>query len=159
MSGMAAPPATPVFASLTHAEVLAAIHRAAFPADEAWSANVMRLQLGLPAAFGFLHLEAGLVLARVAAEESEILTIGVIPARRGAGLGSGLLRAAMDHAALRGATSMFLEVAVTNAPARALYSKFGFQPVGLRRRYYSNGTDALVLRSTLPPELSRNTLP
>ena len=46
---------------------------------------------------------------------------------------------------------MFLEVAVTNDAARALYVRHGFTEAGLRRRYYTDGTDALILRSTLPP--------
>ena len=44
---------------------------------------------------------------------------------------------------------MFLEVAVTNEAARALYAAHGFTAGRLRRRYYSDGTDALILRSTL----------
>ena len=46
---------------------------------------------------------------------------------------------------------MFLEVAVTNHAARALYAAHGFTEAGLRRHYYSDGTDALILRSTLTP--------
>jgi ribosomal-protein-alanine N-acetyltransferase len=56
----------------------------------------------------------------------------------------------MNRAAAQGAVAMFLEVAVTNTAARALYAAHGFTEAGLRRRYYSDGTDALVLRSTLP---------
>ena len=90
-----------------------------------------------------------MILARVAADEAEILTLAVDPGQRRRGLGSALLRAAMDRAAGLGAMSMFLEVAVTNHAARALYAAHGFIEAGLRRRYYSDGTDALVLRSTL----------
>jgi len=38
---------------------------------------------------------------------------------------------------------------VTNDAARSLYAAHGFAEAGLRRRYYSDGTDALVLRSGL----------
>ncbi len=39
-----------------------------------------------------------------------------------------------------------LEVRLSNAPARALYQRFGFRPVGIRPRYYSdNGEDALIM--------------
>jgi ribosomal-protein-alanine N-acetyltransferase len=46
---------------------------------------------------------------------------------------------------------MFLEVSDTNHPARALYQRFGFQRVGLRRGYYPGGGNALVLRRDLSP--------
>lgn len=134
-----------------HATLLAAIHRAAFPLAESWSADVIAMQLGLPATFGLLHRTGGMILARVAADEGEVLTLAVLPAHRRAGLGTALLRAAMDRAAGMGARAMFLEVAVTNHGARGLYAAHGFREAGLRRRYYSDGTDALVLRSTLTP--------
>jgi len=90
-----------------------------------------------------------MILARVAADEAEILTLAVTPAARRRGLGTALLRAAMHRARDLGATAMFLEVAVTNQPARALYASLGFSEAGSRRHYYSDGTDALILRSTL----------
>jgi ribosomal-protein-alanine N-acetyltransferase len=101
------------------------------------------------AAFGLLHSAGGMILARVAADEAEILTLAVAPEQRRGGVGSALLSAAMDRAAERGAVRMFLEVAVTNDAARALYSAHGFTEAGLRRQYYTDGTDALILRSTL----------
>jgi ribosomal-protein-alanine N-acetyltransferase len=39
-----------------------------------------------------------------------------------------------------------LEVRLSNMPARRLYEKYGFRPVGIRPRYYSdNGEDALIM--------------
>lgn len=136
-------------ASGAHAALLAEIHAAAFPAPDVWSRDVMSLQLDLPTTFGLIHAAGGFILGRVTVDEAEVLTIAVIPAQRRAGLGARLLRAAMDHAARAWATTMFLEVAVTNQPARALYEAHGFVRVGLRRHYYSDGTDALVLRAPL----------
>jgi ribosomal-protein-alanine N-acetyltransferase len=132
-----------------HAAALAAIHCAAFPSKEAWSADVIALQLGLPGAFGLIDPEGGMVLARVVADEAEILTIAVLPAARRHGLGRALLRTAMDRAAERGAREMFLEVAIANGAARALYAALGFTQVGRRRGYYPGGGDALILRADL----------
>ena len=136
-------------ATIAHAGIMAEIHRAAFPTD-AWSRDVMILQLGLPLTFGYIHSLGGMILCRVAADEAEILTLAVHPGQQRMGLGSMLLGAAMERAGSLGAGSMFLEVAVTNQAARALYAKHGFTEAGLRRRYYSDGTDALILRSGLP---------
>jgi ribosomal-protein-alanine N-acetyltransferase len=55
----------------------------------------------------------------------------------------------MVRATELGAASMFLEVAVTNHAAQALYHAHGFIEAGLRRHYYADGTNALILRSTL----------
>ena len=149
---MASPPiAGPIVpATRVHAGVMAEIHAAAFSKADAWSRDVMILQLELPATFGLIHSDGGMILARVAADESEILTLAVHPDHRRRGIGALLLGAAMARAAGLGATSMFLEVAVTNEAARGLYARHGFAEAGLRRRYYADGTDALVLRSTLP---------
>jgi hypothetical protein len=60
-------------------EVMAAIHAAAFAPADAWSAEVFDLQLAMPNIFGLLHQKGGLILARVAADEAEILTLAVVP--------------------------------------------------------------------------------
>ena len=53
-----------------------------------------------------------------------------------------LMRLALDL----NARVMTLEVRLSNGPARALYQQFGFRPVGVRPRYYSdNGEDALIM--------------
>jgi ribosomal-protein-alanine N-acetyltransferase len=97
-----------------------------------------------------------MVLARVTVDEAEILTIAVDPVAQSQGLGRDLLQTAMDEAARRGAAAMFLEVSVSNAPARALYKAAGFSRVGRRRAYYIGGGDALILRASLsPPDIDR----
>lgn len=138
-------------AGAPHAEAFAAIHAAAFPTGERWEPGSMALHLAQPGAFGFIAVAGGLVLARVAADESEVLTLGVAPFARRAGLGRALLRRAMAEAARRGAVSMVLEVADANVAARTLYAAAGFVAVGGRRGYYPGGGDALVLRAPLIP--------
>ena len=93
----------------------------------------------------------GFMLARVVADEAEILTLAVDPRRQGRGVGRLLLQAAMGDARRRGAVAMFLEVAPSNAAALALYGSAGFVQVGRRPRYYPGGGDALVLRGPLNP--------
>ena len=134
-----------------HAEALAAIHAAAFPPDEAWSATVISLHAGLPGGFGFIDASGGMVLARTVMDEAEILTLAVLPQARRQGLGYRLLQAAMTRAAGTDARIMFLEVAEDNIPARTLYARCGFIAVGRRKRYYANGDDALVMRVSLMP--------
>lgn len=129
-----------------HAAALAAIHAASFPSGEQWDAGAMTAQLSQPGVFGWLEDSGGLILARVAADEAEVLTLAVVPEARRRGVGRMLLTQACAEAAARGAATMFLEVAADNDAARALYAALGFRPVGQRRAYYPGGVDALVLR-------------
>lgn len=137
-------------ATSAYAVAMAAIHGASFPAGEQWGPDAIALQLGLPGAFGFVAASGGFILARVAADESEILTLAVDPAARRSGLGRALVERSMAEAATRGAAMMYLEVSELNAAARALYAACGFVEIGRRRRYYGGRTDALVLRATIP---------
>lgn len=136
-------------ASIAHADALAHIHARAFSPGERWGRDAMALQLGLPGAFGFITAQGGMALARVVADEAEILTIAVDPAVHRHGLGRALLRRIMVEATAAGAARLFLEVSQANLAARALYAGCGFEEVGRRRSYYRDGSDALVLRATL----------
>jgi ribosomal-protein-alanine N-acetyltransferase len=138
-----------IAASIADAPALAALHAATFAEAERWGPDAIRLMLEMPGAFG-LHLPGeGFVLARVAADEAEILTIAVMPGARRKGCGGMLLAGAMAGAVARGAATMFLEVSAHNAAARAIYDAAGFAEAGRRRRYYPDGADALVLRRSL----------
>jgi ribosomal-protein-alanine N-acetyltransferase len=95
----------------------------------------------------------GFVIVRSAADEAEILTIGV----RGAGRRRGYGRMLMDEALRRlyrdRLASCFLEVDEANEPALGLYRKLGFAKVGSRKGYYQaaggEARTALVMRLQL----------
>lgn len=95
----------------------------------------------------------GFILSRLAADEAEVLTIAVQPRRRGLGIAGRLMEANMADLRAGGAKSWFLEVEVGNAPALALYERFGFAKVGERASYYrtSEGASAhaLILKRDL----------
>ena len=86
-------------------------------------------------------------------EEGHITNIAVDEAYRGRGIGKALLAALMQYAANLGVQYLTLEVRKSNAVARGLYESFGFQPLGVRKRYYEdNGEDALLMVcDRLPP--------
>ena len=128
---------------------MALVHGRAFAARGRWGVDVIRLQLGLPGAFGWIAPAGGMILARVAADEAEVLTLAVDPAVQRRGLARALLEQALATAQQRGADAMFLEVASGNGPGRALYAAAGFTTVGCSRGYYPDGSDALVLRRPL----------
>jgi ribosomal-protein-alanine N-acetyltransferase len=136
-------------AAAAHAPAMAAIHAAAFPPGERWGADAFGLQLGLPGVFGLLDERGGMLLARVAAGEAEILTLAVHPAARRRGIAGALLGEAALVARAAGAVELFLEVSAANAAALALYKAAGFATVGRRAAYYADRSDALVQRRAL----------
>jgi ribosomal-protein-alanine N-acetyltransferase len=136
-----------ILASAAHAEVMAAMHAAAFPPAERWGVEALGVLLGQPGTFGLIADTDGFVLVRAAADEAEILTLAVLPDRQRRGVASALLAAAHERAAAVGTKAMLLEVADGNLAALGLYAGFGYAQVGLRRRYYPGGGDALVLRA------------
>ena len=128
-----------------------------FP-EAAWPVAAVRQLLETPGCFALLAATskgaAGLVLARTAADECEILWIVVASACRRRGIGRDLLQAALWQAAGLGARAAFLEVADANHAALCLYAREGFRPCGRRESYYGNPTggaegDALILRKSL----------
>ena len=115
--------------------------------------------LSMPGSFGFLATEGerpvGFVLCLRAADEGEILSMGVVPGERRRGLGGRLLAAALEAASAAGARALYLEVAEDNRAARDLYQKQGFSPVGRRKGYYRKlprpGLDGLILVRRIGP--------
>lgn len=80
-------------------------------------------------------------------DEGEIANIAVQPTLWRRGVASRLLDEALADATARGLQSVFLEVRVSNEPAKRLYLSRGFVPIGRRRAYYRDPLeDAMVLR-------------
>ncbi len=126
---------------------MARLHAAAFTVPRPWGAAEFARLLAAPGTL--LATESdGFALARVIADEAEILTIAVAPARRRRGVATRLLAGLLAEAAARGAMAMFLEVAADNAAARALYDRAGFCEAGRRAGYYG-ASDAVILRKPL----------
>jgi ribosomal-protein-alanine N-acetyltransferase len=139
----------------TLAESVSKLHAACFPEDP-WPPRAIAEIMAIAGFFGWLawcgELAAGLALGQGLGEECEILSLGVVPERRRAGIGSALVAAVADDARRRGARRLFLEVAGDNSAARALYAARGFVQIGRRANYYRRAgglADALVLRLLL----------
>ena len=59
--------------------------------------------------------------------------------------GNGYWIGLLDAAVERNATRATLEVRAGNVPAQRLYEKLGFAADGVRRRYYRDGEDGLIM--------------
>ena len=89
---------------------------------------------------------AGVASAWLVVDELQIMVVAVAPTHQRQGIGSRLLGALMHLGETRGALTATLEVASTNSAAQKLYDRCGFANCGLRKRYYSDGSDALLQR-------------
>ena len=128
----------------------------------AWNANMVREELDAPARTYLLDVlgEAGQAVVRGYAgfwydgEDAELMTIGVGKAYQRQGIAAALLQVLVDEAKRQGASRMLLEVRVDNDPALALYQRFGFERMGLRKRYYQpEGIDAYTMSLDLKPRV------
>ncbi|RKY04844.1 ribosomal-protein-alanine N-acetyltransferase [Candidatus Poribacteria bacterium] len=91
-------------------------------------------------------------------EEGHITNLAVSPRHRRKGIGSMLLKHALDYARSKGVKKVWLEVRRSNLAAQRLYAKFGFKAIGVRRGYYTDtGEDALLMGVDLDED--RNPLP
>jgi ribosomal-protein-alanine N-acetyltransferase len=119
---------------------------------EAWTYSQCAGLLPLPGVWLTLARDAdevvGFALARLVADEAELLLLAVKPADQRRGIGQILLEHFEDEAIARGAARLHLEVREGNH-ALSLYEQAGFGLVGRRRDYYSGQKgdryDALTL--------------
>jgi ribosomal-protein-alanine N-acetyltransferase len=79
--------------------------------------------------------------------ESELPDIVVDEKYRGQGLGRLLMEKSIQELESRGVDTVFLEVRVSNTPARALYEHIGFEEIGVRKYFYSNPVEDAVCMS------------
>lgn len=85
-------------------------------------------------------------------EQAELLTIAVAPAFRHKGYAQMLIEAMCANLMKKGAEQLFLEVRISNQPARSLYEKMGFKEIFRRKGYYPTKTgheDAIVMQKNL----------
>ena len=78
--------------------------------------------------------------------EGQITNIATHPDARRQGMGAAILEHLIAQATLRGCEQLSLEARVSNVPAIALYERYGFVKMGLRRGFYKHPTeDAYVM--------------
>lgn len=138
-------------------ELLSTLHASVF--EDGWSTKAFADLLTSPGTEAAIASELGeplgFIVTRRAADEAEIITIGTLPSMQRRGVARQLLEQHVATLSERGVLKLFLEVAVSNLAAQALYRALGFREAGRRKGYYKrrDGSleDALVLRRELSP--------
>lgn len=131
---------------------LARIHAVAMAGGRPWSSKSFEELLSDSVTI-LITEPQGFALGRVMAEETELLTLAVLPAAQGRGLGRKLLGRFEAEAITRGAKTGFLEVAEDNLKALRLYEKADWEVTSRRADYYSRDgsdpVDAILLSKQL----------
>ena len=126
-----------------------AIERRAFPTP--WSLAMFVLELSKPSGVCVAAVEEGRVAGYLICARYDqvwhLMNIAVDPPARRRGIATALLSEMIRRA---GPYRQYtLEVRTSNAPAIALYERFGFRSAGTRPRYYHDtGEDALIMWRT-----------
>jgi len=136
------------------ARTYADIHSACFA--HGWNESTMRQMLLMPGAVGLIAYEqekpVGIAVYAYSPEQADIVTFGILSDYRGKHVSDELMDESFTFLKGKGIKEIFLEVAVDNEHAIALYRRHGFEQVGCRPNYYVRGdvkTDALVMRVDL----------
>ena len=126
------------------------IERQVYP--QPWSVNVFTNEIELARQGQRYYVSAhragelvGYAGMMLVADEGHITNIAVDPNRQRGGVGRRLLADLAWEARRRRCAGLTLEVRISNVAAQGLYHQFGFEPAGIRQRYYENVEDAIVM--------------
>ncbi|MGH9185817.1 MAG: ribosomal protein S18-alanine N-acetyltransferase [Acidimicrobiales bacterium] len=115
-----------------------------------WSIGLFMSELALRGSRVYLVARIGTEVAGYAGlmtvvGEGHITNIAVDPYWHRHKIGTRLLLALARQGIARGMTALTLEVRMSNEAAQAMYRQFGFAPAGMRKNYYADNEDALVM--------------
>jgi len=119
-------------------DAVAAIEAAAYPFPWTRGNFIDSLAAGYPARvlLGERHRIVGYFVAMQGVDEMHLLNLTVAPTEQSRGHGRYLLDRLVELCRERHAHQLWLEVRQSNARARALYLRYGFRQIGVRRGYY-----------------------
>lgn len=138
-------------ATLSDIDALAQIDYDCF-GPVAWSRELVAAELAAPSRDVLVADEQGAPIGYASimttGESADLQRIAVIAEQRRHGHARLMLAALFERAEQRGARRILLEVAETNDAALYLYDSMGFSVISRRKRYYADGSDALVLSNS-----------
>lgn len=114
-----------------------------------WSENDFYLELTNNQMAEYYVIEEDKIVGYVGlwmmGDQCQITTIGIDESYQGRGFASRLMEFVSDRCKDLNYLNINLEVRVSNFKAIALYEKYGFKNVAVRKRYYQNGEDAYLM--------------
>ena len=133
----------------SHVPQIAELEKLCF--NDPWSENSIASELDNRLAFWLVATDEDRVVGYVGSQtvlgETDMMNIAIHPDYRKRGVATMLIEDLILHLTQQGSHSLMLEVRSSNEPAKSLYSKMGFETVGIRKNYYRNPReDAMILR-------------
>lgn len=118
--------------------------------DDPWPQSAFLYELdGNPYAFLYVYEEDGKICGYydlwITFEQAQLANIGVARSYQGKGIGRQMLEDCVSRAVQAECENITLEVRVSNERAKDLYEKNGFIKAAVRRNYYADGEDALLM--------------
>lgn len=133
-----------------HLASIMPIEEASYP--KPWSMNVFTSEIEMMRRGERTYLVAregdrvvGYAGVMYAGDDAHVTNIAVDRRHQRGGVATRLLAELAMAAIQHGCTGLTLEVRVSNSGAQALYERFGFESAGVRKRYYENVEDAIVM--------------
>ena len=118
--------------------------------DKFWNKEVLKSELDNPASSYIVALDENKNVVGYAGiwqplEEAHITNIVTKKDKRQNKIGTKMIEKLIDMAKERKLSDITLEVNINNLPAINLYKKYQFKEVGLRKKYYNNVDDAIIM--------------
>ncbi len=129
------------------------LEKAIFPSP--WRRSFFLSDLNRSQGLSIVAEDEGVILGYAVAwgtEETHLANLAVTEYERGKGIGGRMLDEVIAFARRSKANSLYLEVRVSNTIARKFYSERRFVPTYLRKGYYENGEDAVIMEREVDSE-------
>ncbi len=135
----------------THLSAVLAIEKKSFP--QPWSFSLFMSEFSNRLATYLVLRFKGKVIGYIGywtfLEEAHITTFAIHPDYRRQGFGRKLIQYVLNSIMNQGCHEVLLEVRVSNFPAQNLYCSLGFTSIGIRKKYYSDGEDAIIMKKII----------
>jgi ribosomal-protein-alanine N-acetyltransferase len=125
------------------------LERSGFSASEQWSERSWLGELlgeGRTVLIARAYQPVGMITIQTIGELADLHRLAVAPAFRRQGVGTALVKSALEIVRHLGVRAVILEVRDTNDAAIMLYQKLGFEQLAARQNYYGPGQHALILK-------------
>ena len=121
--------------------------------SDPWNISMIESTVSLAGFIGYVVEDNGEIVGYIGSsyifEDGEILLVAVRGDYRRKGYAEKLILTLFETLKNRGVEHIFLEVRKSNLPAKKCYEKCGFSVIGERKRYYSDGEDALIMEKRI----------
>jgi len=121
--------------------------------DEFWNNNILKEELLNPNTKYIFAKDNDKIIGfagiLITIDSAEIMNIVVRKDERKKGIGKRLLQELISIAKNEKVDNIFLEVNFSNVPAKKLYDNIGFRIIGIRKKYYNNKDDAIIMKLSL----------